>query len=547
MIRLLIALTTLFLIPLVSFSQISPGELTSAHANLEGVQNCTKCHTIGKTIANDRCLSCHTEVSTRVQAKKGYHATVSSQPCATCHSEHHGRDFSIIHFDRSKFDHNTTGYPLIGKHVGVSCDSCHVRSRISASDIRSLLDKRRTTYMGMERVCKNCHTDQHRGQFTNTCDQCHTENGWKPASKFSHDRSRYPLTGKHVKVECASCHNKKVPNTEAVLYRGLAFSTCNDCHQDPHRGKFTQPCTACHTTLAWQQMSGKEFDHARTRFPLLGAHAKLQCASCHAKSPRDRNASGELGFHVTRFQACADCHADAHAGQFAHRQDKGRCESCHDEQSFTLVTYTVEDHAKSPFVLTGAHVATPCVACHVANAVKAKSTRRFQWDGTISCLTCHKDIHAGQFKDRPAACEGCHKTTAWSDLLFDHDKTKFPLDGKHKTTACDKCHLKATPVRYAGLSTVCADCHAKDEAHAGQFAVDGKTRCEPCHSAVSWKKTSLDHSKTRFPLTGKHEAVACAQCHKTETIGGKIVVRYKPLGVKCEDCHGSMPNNKSLM
>ena len=531
--------------PLAALAQISPGELTTAHANLEGVQNCTQCHTIGKTISNDRCLVCHSEIASRIQGRNGYHATVRDRACATCHSEHHGRDFSIIHFDRSQFDHTTTGYPLAGKHAGVACDSCHMRSRVTAADIRALLPRRRTTYMGLGRACATCHVDQHRGQLAGGCDQCHSENGWKPAPKFSHDRARYRLTGKHVTVQCAACHNKKIPNTDAVMYRGLAFAGCNDCHTDPHHGKFTQPCTACHTTLAWEQVSGREFNHALTRFPLRGAHAKLQCAACHARSPRERNASGELGFHVTRYQECADCHADAHGSQFIHRKDHGKCEACHNEQSFTLVTYTVEDHDSSVFPLTGAHRATPCIACHVANAVNAKSTRRFRWDGTLTCMTCHKDVHAGQFAGRPGSCEGCHKTTAWQDLAFDHGRSRFPLEGKHRTTPCEKCHIKATPVRYAGLTMVCADCH--QEPHAGQFAVDGRTRCEPCHTAISWKNVTLDHAKTRFPLTGKHESVPCNQCHKSETIGGKTIVRYRPLGTKCEDCHASTPDAKRTL
>lgn len=542
MMRTLIALSTFLLLPVLARAQISPGELARAHANLEGVENCTKCHTLGKEISNDRCLACHTEIATRMKAREGYHATVIGKPCASCHSEHHGRDFQIIHFDASKFDHRLTGYPLVGKHASVACDSCHTAKNVTAADIRALLPKRHATYLGLGTSCKSCHADQHAGQFTQSCDQCHTETGWKPATKFSHDRSRYPLTGKHATVECASCHNKNVPNTKAVLYRGLAFSTCNDCHVDSHRGKFTQTCASCHTTLAWQQVSGKEFDHSRTRFPLLGAHGKVKCYDCHAQSPRARNASGEVGFHISRFQACADCHADAHAGQFASRLDKGRCEACHTVDSFKLVTYSVADHATSRYPLTGAHQATPCTACHAANVVKAKSTRQFQWNGTITCVLCHKDNHGGQFTGRPGGCESCHTTNAWTDLVFDHAKTKFPLEGKHKTTPCAKCHVKATPVRYVGLTHVCADCH--EEPHAGQFAEHGKTRCEPCHSAASWKTLTFDHSRTRFPLTGKHADVACAQCHKTEIIAGKSVVRYRPLGIRCEDCHGASPPGK---
>ncbi|MGA9119261.1 MAG: cytochrome C [Bacteroidota bacterium] len=525
----------LLLAPVVAFSQISPGDLSRGHASLEGVENCTKCHTIGKTLSNDRCLGCHSEISVRMQARKGFHATVIGKQCAECHSEHHGRDFQIVHFDRRTFDHRTTGYPLLGKHAGVQCDSCHVNSRVTAADILKLLPKRHTTYLGLASTCLSCHVDQHRGQFTETCNQCHTENGWKPATKFSHDRTRFPLTGRHVKVECASCHNRKVENTQAVLYRGLAFSTCESCHADPHHGSFQKACTGCHSTESWTRVGKVEFDHGRTRFPLRGAHARLACESCHARSNRARNASGEFGFHITRFQACADCHADAHAGQFASRPDKGRCETCHTEQSFTPVTYTVDDHNRSSFPLTGAHLATPCTACHVANAVKAKSTRRFRWDGTPTCRTCHKDPHGGQFAARSGSCESCHTTSAWKNLLFDHAKTNFPLEGKHAAVPCEKCHVKATPVRYVGVATACASCH--EEPHAGQFAANGTTRCEPCHTAVSWKNITLNHSKTRFPLTGQHESVPCAQCHKQERINNKNVVRYRPLGIACEDCH----------
>ncbi len=545
MTRVLLLLVTLLLLPVLLHAQISPGDLTRAHASLDGVQNCTKCHTIGKTISNDRCFVCHTEIAARIKAREGYHATVIDKQCASCHSEHHGRDFSIIHFDKSKFDHNSTGYPLVGKHAAVACEKCHTPKNVTAADVRTLLPKRSSTYLGLGRACKSCHADQHAGQFTATCDQCHTEAGWKPAPKFSHDRSRYPLTGKHVNVECAACHNKKVPGTNAVTYRGLAFSKCSDCHGDPHHGKFTQACSACHTTGGWQQVSGREFDHSRTKFPLRGAHAKVACKGCHAQNPKSTNVSGELGFHITRFQACANCHPDSHGGQFADRPDKGRCESCHSDVSFTLVTYSVEDHAKSRYPLTGAHKATPCIACHIANVVRAKSTRQFRWAGAITCAKCHKDNHGGQFNSRSGGCEACHTTKAWADLLFDHAKTKFPLEGKHKSVDCSKCHVKATPVRYVGVTTVCADCH--EEPHAGQFAKNGKTACEPCHSAVSWKSLTFDHAKTRFPLTGKHASVACAQCHKTETIAGKSVVRYKPLGIKCEDCHGSSAVGKARL
>ncbi len=51
----------------VSYSQISPGELSREHAKFEGLQNCTKCHTLGEGLSNQKCLDCHTEIKVRIE------------------------------------------------------------------------------------------------------------------------------------------------------------------------------------------------------------------------------------------------------------------------------------------------------------------------------------------------------------------------------------------------------------------------------------------------------------------------------------------------
>ncbi|MCX6283385.1 MAG: hypothetical protein NTW31_04010 [Bacteroidetes bacterium] len=56
-------------------AQISPGQLASVHSNLEGISNCTHCHTLGDKVTNDKCLSCHTELKARLDLHKGYHAS----------------------------------------------------------------------------------------------------------------------------------------------------------------------------------------------------------------------------------------------------------------------------------------------------------------------------------------------------------------------------------------------------------------------------------------------------------------------------------------
>ena len=93
-----------------SFAQISPGDLTKAHADLEGMSNCTKCHELGEKVYNSKCLDCHTEIKSLINSGKGYHSgtDVKGKECFSCHSEHHGRNFRIVNFDSKNFLKSTT-------------------------------------------------------------------------------------------------------------------------------------------------------------------------------------------------------------------------------------------------------------------------------------------------------------------------------------------------------------------------------------------------------------------------------------------------------
>ena len=527
-----------------ALAQISPGELVSGHARWEGVENCTACHTVGKSLSNDKCLACHAEIDSRIQQKKGYHALISVKFCEECHKEHHGRTFQIVRFDTITFDHSTVGFKLEGKHKSISCNQCHTKVKIIADDIQKLSDERKErTYLGLSQTCASCHEDIHRGQFSGKeCSACHSVEKWKPAPNFFHDHSNYPLTGKHRSVECQRCHKTTLDDGKTVRYVHMEFSTCNSCHDDPHKEKFKQQCATCHTTEDFHAVTKTEFNHDATKFPLKGKHTVLKCEDCHQNNEKRKNASGESGFHITKFQWCSDCHADAHARQFAKRADGGQCEPCHSETDFLRVSFTADDHKKTRFPLLGAHVAVPCVACHIDHKVNAKSTRQFLWDGTVHCTSCHEDIHKRQFdKKMTNGCETCHGVESWQKLLFSHEQTHFPLRGKHASAACEKCHMRPNnsatlPVQYTGVQLECIACH-KDE-HEGQFAARGFTDCSPCHNAVSWKMLLFDHNRqSRYELTGKHIDVACEKCHPKVSMNQRMVVKYKPLGTACIDCH----------
>jgi hypothetical protein len=528
----------------ISLGQISPGELTTAHHFLEGIDNCTRCHSIGKALTDDKCVACHNEIRARINLNKGFHATIGGKHCFECHKEHHGQRFEIIRFDKKLFNHSSVGFALQGAHARLECEKCHTKDRIAARDIQGFSDARKQkTFLGLSQECRACHQDQHRGQFTQQCSACHAFDKWKPASKFNHADTKYPLTGLHEKVACLRCHKNTFEDGKTVRYTNVEHGSCRACHADPHKGKFPQECDRCHTTSGFLQVKGGVFNHSVTQFPLKGKHAHLKCDQCHSPIPTVKNISGELGFHITKFRQCKNCHTDAHAGQFTTRTDNGRCEACHTENGFTIVQFTTVDHAKTKFPLTGAHIATPCVKCHLAGKVHALSTRQFRWTGALTCTTCHADIHKGQFAARMTnGCETCHKTDSWQAVNFSHEKTNFPLRGKHVRIECSRCHKKTdnqiSTMQFARTPNRCYDCHK--EPHEQQFAIGGVTQCDKCHTEEAWASLSFNHNtQARFVLKGKHATVPCVKCHKTESINQHQTVRYKPLGTACADCHQS--------
>lgn len=87
----------------------------------------------------------------------------------------------------------------------------------------------------------------------------------------------------------------------------------------------------------------------------------------------------------------------------------------------------------------------------------------------------------------------------------------------------------------------CAECHT--DPHQPEAA----RACQDCHDSESWTPTLTveDHAKTRFPLEGKHPAVACEQCHTgsrltglpTECAGCHTDRHRGKLGGECATCH----------
>ena len=216
----------------------------------------------------------------------------------------------------------------------------------------------------------------------------------------------------------------------------------------------------------------------------------------------------------------------------------------------------------SPGPLSKAHQSLDsplkCASCHVFGAGSPK----------LKCLGCHNEIrglvreHEG-FHGRvvnPAKgdvdCARCHtehygknfRIFKWetSKEEFDHRQTGYSLLGRHSGLRCEQCHnakyisqadrrqIKVHDLSqtFEGLHPACLSCH--EDRHAGQLGAD----CEKCHSVSAWKPAkSFDHSTSHYALTGKHQPVECAKCHRPLANNAKVA-QYTGLSFQaCTGCH----------
>ncbi|HEY3381068.1 MAG TPA: hypothetical protein VGK32_04825 [Vicinamibacterales bacterium] len=492
--------------------RVSPGPLSAAHAKLDDLANCGRCHDPARGLAAERCLACHKPIADRIVRRKGVHRGVTDD-CRRCHTEHRGVDGDLRRLDRQTFDHAAeTGFVLDGQHArsGVTCTSCH-KSR-SFVDVRS--------------DCGSCHADAHKGTLGRTCTPCHrtTVPFKQTRNDFDHAGARFVLTGAHLVAACEKCH-------AGGVFRGLKFEDCSGCHKVSHRRSLGPTCGSCHVTERWAT-AARGFEHAKAGFALAGAHARMACAKCHVAGVRTPLAHDR----------CAACHADAHRTSV--RED---CHKCHDEESFRKASF---DHgARTGFALAGRHEGLPCRKCHtglsapdVPLALKVLDFR----GATGRCASCHRDQHKGEFG---LVCNACHGPATFKAAGFVHPRSPGFFAGRHQGLACVRCHVRASDPRGARIEPVsgrgqalppsmaCSGCHV--DVHFGQV----EAPCERCHAvdAAKFAPTRFSHDGGSFRLAGRHASIACAKCHPLQTAvfpaGAGTAMRLRPVARDCRSCH----------
>jgi hypothetical protein len=418
-----------------------------------------------------KCLACHATLEFKQHAMN----------CASCHEDPHrgemGPDCSRCHSARSFLDqaalrrmHQTTRFPLTGGHAGLECESCH--APVASGHMQ---------FVGTQADCYGCHADLYRAtkqpdhsSFPTDCAQCHSPIDWH-ASRFDHQKTRFPLTGAHRAVACTTCHADGVYAGKSTL--------CYSCHRaeydataapvPPHAASgFPTTCQTCHTTTTW---SGSIFDHASTPFPLTGAHTTVACAGCHGD-----------GVYAGKSTLCYSCHQAEYAATTtpAHAASgfPTACQACHSTSTWAGATF---DHNATLFPLTGAHAAVACAGCHADGVYVGKST---------ACSSCHMTDYTNAVDPNhpgagiSTACQTCHNTTAWAGARVNHDTPYFKIySGRHVGlwTRCADCHN--VPTSYAQYNCLLA-CHAKSSTDGNHSGVSGyqylSSACYSCHRNV---------------------------------------------------------------
>ena len=264
----------------------------------------------------------------------------------------------------SAFEHLGTGFPLVGVHQTVRCESCHVRG----------------VFKGTPRRCAACHTSgsgiaatvmpAKHVPVTQSCDACHTTASFAGA-RFSHVGVR-PGT-------CSSCHNGMQATGKPAGHMVTAAS-----------------CDTCHRTSSYTPAL---FNHA--------AVAPGSCASCH----NGRSASGKSTNHIATTASCDTCHRTTAwlPATFSHvGVAVGTCATCHNGTNAT-------GKSTSHFVTTRA-----CDACHTTTAwlpLRAYTHLSAFYkphNSGVVCASCHKsntEVATWPFAAYKPDCAGCHAST----------------------------------------------------------------------------------------------------------------------------------------
>jgi hypothetical protein len=174
-----------------------------------------------------------------------------------------------------------------------------------------------------------------------------------------------------------------------------------------------------------------------------------------------------------------------------------------------------------------------CIACHtdIGEQIQTKNGTHAQIEAVNQCAACHSDHKGLQFDPVADALPNFnHDRTQFSLILHQVNFNATPMD-------CAACH--ALQPHFTLTTSSCRDCHGEHDAafmlrHTREFGED----CQACHDGLD-QMSNFDHSKTSFPLDGKHAQVECDKCHQNVNPASAQVAlaAFKDAPTECQGCH----------
>lgn len=236
-------------------------------------------------------------------------------PATRCEACHSAASWTAV-----LFDHGRTGFPLIGRHLGVDCSGCHF-----SQDFRAPLPT----------TCNACHRDVHEGELGTRCASCHDSASW--LSRFSadtHRRTNFPLTGRHALIPCEECHLQERDrgfvraSVECVVCHRLDYARTAAAGIDHAAAGFGTNCRDCHSPSTFRNARFAAHDACFQLAP--GPHAGIPCLGCHTIQPTGM----VTGACATNTASCTRCHTcpdmqPKHAAVAGFQCKDRKCYACH--------------------------------------------------------------------------------------------------------------------------------------------------------------------------------------------------------------------------
>ena len=538
--------------------------LTGAHTQVA----CAQCHVGGKFAgtATD-CVGCH--LATFQKTTNPNHVAAGfPQDCTTCHT--------TARWTGAAFDHTArTRFTLTGAHAQVACAQCHVGGKFAGTADRlrrmpprhfpadhqpeprqrgfpaGLAPRVTPRPAGRERPSITPHgrgsrspARTHRSLarsatweassparprtasaatwrpsrgpptrttsppgFPQTCATCHTTARWTGAT-FDHTaRTRFTLTGAHAQVACAQCHvGGKFAGTPPDCV-GCHLADLPEDHQSEprHRPDSRRTCTTCHTTarLDGSGLRSRRTDavpaHRRARAGRLRAVPRGRQVRRHAYGLRRAATSPTSRRPPTRTTSPPDSRRPARPATPRPAGRRGLRSHRPDEVPAHRRAHRRSPARSATWEQVRGHP-TDCVGCHLT---------------TFQKTTNPNHVAAGF----PQTCATCHTTARWTGATFDHTRARVPAHRRARAGRLRAVPRRGRSRRHAHRLLGLPPRHFPED-HQSQprrRRLPADLRHLPHHHELAGRDLQPHHG-TKFPLTGAHVPVACAQCH----VGGRF-------------------------